>query len=328
MVRFHYIDIYARKRNIQDSGVNMKNVKFVSFDGTVLQCYVWDEVRNPKGVVQIAHGMAEHARRYDNFASYLNKNGYIVFADDHRAHGMTSTKQSAKSIKGYHKGDIYMDTVRDEVTITAYLKDTYNLPVVYFGHSYGSMVGQRYIEECAEHTGAILSGSAMMKGALLNTGCAIIGLQYKLCGGEKVGNLANNLSFGSYNKPFKKEKLPYAWLSRDKEQVKKYILDEQCGWVMSTAFFKWFFTGLKSSYRDENLAKIDKNKPIAIFSGDKDPVGGNGKLVKKLYEQYVNLGVKDVTMKLYPDARHEILNEINNAEVYADVLAKINEMIG
>ena len=121
---------------------------------------------------------------------------------------------------------------------------------------------------------------------------------------------------------------PYAWLSRDKEQVKKYILDEQCGWVMSTAFFKWFFTGLKSSYRDENLAKIDKNKPIAIFSGDKDPVGGNGKLVKKLYEQYVNLGVKDVTMKLYPDARHEILNEINNAEVYADVLAKINEMIG
>ncbi|MDE6060979.1 MAG: alpha/beta hydrolase, partial [Clostridia bacterium] len=184
-----------------------------------------------------------------------------------------------------------------------------------------------YIEECKEHTGAILSGSAMMKGALLNTGAAIIGLQYKLCGGEKVGKLANTLSFGSYNKPFKKEKMEYAWLSRDKEQVKKYTLDEQCGWVMSTAFFKWFFTGLKTSYKKANLAKIDKNKPIGIFSGDKDPVGGNGKLVKKLEKQYKNLGVKDVTMKLYPDARHEILNEINNQEVYADVLARLDDIV-
>ena len=305
----------------------MKNVKFESFDGTVLQCYVWEEVRNPKAVVQIAHGMAEHARRYDDFANFLNANGYIVFADDHRAHGMTSTKQSTKGVKGYHKGEIYMDTVKDEVAITSFLIKKYELPVIYFGHSYGSMVGQRYIEECKEHTGAILSGSAMMKGALLNTGAAIIGLQYKLCGGEKVGKLANTLSFGSYNKPFKKEKMEYAWLSRDKEQVKKYTLDEQCGWVMSTAFFKWFFTGLKTSYKKANLAKIDKNKPIGIFSGDKDPVGGNGKLVKKLEKQYKNLGVKDVTMKLYPDARHEILNEINNQEVYADVLARLDDIV-
>ena len=166
----------------------------------------------------------------------------------------------------------------------------------------------------------------MMKGALLNLGNAIIGTQYALCGGEKVGNLADKLSFGSYNKPFKKEGM-FAWLSRDKEQVKKYCLDEQCGQVMSTAFFKWFFAGLKSSYKKQNLAKIDKNKPIAIFSGSNDPVGGNGKLVQKLYEQYKKLGVKNVSIKLYPEARHEILNEINNQEVYADMLAKIEEMI-
>ncbi|MBD5092610.1 MAG: alpha/beta hydrolase, partial [Clostridiales bacterium] len=118
----------------------MKNVKFESFDGTVLQCYVWEDVRNPKAVVQIAHGMAEHARRYDDFASFLNANGYIVFADDHRAHGMTSTKQSTKGVKGYHKGEIYMDTVKDEVAITSFLIKKYELPVIYFGHSYGSMV--------------------------------------------------------------------------------------------------------------------------------------------------------------------------------------------
>jgi len=305
----------------------MKTEKFKSFDGTVLQCYLWDNVRNAKGVVQISHGMAEHARRYDDFANYLNQNGFIVFADDHRAHGMTSTKQSAKGVKGYHKGNIYFDTVQDECAITKMLKDRYNLPVIYLGHSYGSMVGQRYIEECKDYTGAVLSGSAMMKGAILSTGAAVANLQYKTLGGEKTGKLLDKLSFGNYNKPFKADKIPFAWLSRDKEQVKKYILDEQCGNVMSIAFFKFFLCGLKESYKKENLAKIDVNKPIAIFSGDKDPVGGNGKLVNKLYNQYKTLGVKDLSLKLYPDARHEILNEVNRGEVYADFLARINGML-
>ncbi|MCQ2603132.1 MAG: alpha/beta hydrolase, partial [Clostridia bacterium] len=297
------------------------------FDGTVLQCYLWNDVKNAKGVVQISHGMAEHARRYDNFAQFLNKNGFIVFADDHRAHGQTSTKQSAKGVKGYHKGDIYNDTVKDEVAITKYLKEKFGLPVVYLGHSYGSMVGQRYLQVDEDANGYILSGSAMMKGMLLNMGAAISNMQYSMLGGEKRGDLLNTMSFGSYNKPFKKEdKTGFGWLSRDKEQVKKYALDDQCGYTMSIAFFKFFLNGLKSSYKDENLAKVDKSKPIAIFSGDKDPVGGNGKLVGKLYDMYKGLGV-NATIKLYPDARHEILNEINNQEVYADFLEAINSMI-
>ena len=304
----------------------MKNEKFTSFDGTVLQCYLWNDVKNPKGVVQISHGMAEHARRYDNFATFLNRNGYIVYADDHRAHGLTSTKQSTKGVKGYHKGDIYMDTVKDEIAITDYLAEKYGLPVVYLGHSYGSMLGQRYIEMPNKSCGAVLCGSANMKGAVLGLGSSIANMQYALLGGEKEGKLLNSLSFGSYNAKFKKDKTPFAWLSRDKEQVKKYIFDEQCGYTMSIAFFKFFFQGLKSSYKSDNLAGIDKNKPVAIFSGAQDPVGGAGKLVKKLYDMYKNPGVKDVTMKLYDGARHEILNETNNAEVYADFLAAIEKM--
>lgn len=304
----------------------MKNEKFTSFDGTVLQCYLWNDVKNPKGVVQISHGMAEHARRYDNFATFLSRNGYIVYADDHRAHGLTSTKQSTKGVKGYHKGDIYMDTVKDEIAITDYLAEKYGLPVVYLGHSYGSMLGQRYIEMPNKSCGAVLCGSANMKGAVLGLGSSIANMQYALLGGEKEGKLLNSLSFGSYNAKFKKDKTPFAWLSRDKEQVKKYIFDEQCGYTMSIAFFKFFFQGLKSSYKSDNLAGIDKNKPVAIFSGAQDPVGGAGKLVKKLYDMYKNLGVKDVTMKLYDGARHEILNETNNAEVYADFLAAIEKM--
>ncbi len=305
----------------------MKTEKFTSFDGTVLQCYVWNEVRNPKAVVQISHGMAEHARRYDNFANFLNKHGYVVFADDHRAHGMTSTKQSAKGIKGFHKGDIFLDTVKDQIAITEYLSGKYNLPVIYLGHSYGSLIGQRYLEFENKSSGVILSGSAYMKGALIGVGAALANVQYKVCGGEKAAKLLDKMSFGAYNKPFKSDKIPFAWLSRDKEQVKKYVLDEQCGYVMSTAFFKYFLNGLKTAYIPANLAKIDLEKPIAIFSGEKDPVGGKGKLVQKLYDQYKELGVKNLSIKLYPDARHEIFNETNNAEVYNDVLATIGSMV-
>lgn len=305
----------------------MKTEKFTSFDGTVLQCYLWNDVRSPKAVVQISHGMAEHARRYDNFAQFLNKNGIIVFADDHRAHGMTSTKQSAKGVKGYHKGDIYGDTVRDELAITEHLKERFDLPIVFLGHSYGSFIGQAYLENDNKANGVILSGSAMMKGAILSAGAAVSTMQYKLLGGEKKGTLLDKMSFGSYNKPFKADKTPFAWLSRDKEQVRRYIFDDQCGNVMSISFFKHFLCGLKETYKPENLAKISKDSKIAIFSGDKDPVGSNGKLVKALYEQYKALDIKSLSIKLYPDARHEILNEINNTEVYLDMLGAINNMI-
>lgn len=304
----------------------MKNIDFARPDGTVLKCNLWDEAQSPKAVVQIAHGMAEHSSRYDDFAKYLNGNGYIVFADDHRAHGETSKNASAKGVKGYHGGDIYNDTVADEVAITSYLKETYGLPVIYLGHSYGSMVGQRYIEECTEHTGAILCGSAMMKGALLNVGVAVSGMQYALLGGEKTGKMLDTLTFGSYNKPFKAEG-EFGWLSRDREQVEKYLADDECGYVMSIAFFKFFLSGLKKAYDKKNLAKIDLKKPIGIFSGDCDPVGGNGKLVKKLYEQYKALGVEDVTLKLYEGGRHEILNETNRGEVYGDFVARLDSML-
>ncbi len=308
-------------------GENMKTELFKSFDDTTIQCYLWDDVESPKGVVQISHGMAEHAKRYDHFAKFLNANGFIVFADDHRAHGLTSINASAHGVKGYHPGDIYNDTVKDEIAITKHLKERFDLPVIYMGHSYGSMLGQRYIQECKDHTGAILCGSAMMKGALLSAGCAISNMQYGMFGGEKVANVLNAMSFGSYNKNFKSEGNPYAWLSRDKAQVEKYCADEACGYVMSISFFKHFLNGLNASYKPENLAKIDLNKPLWIVSGDKDPVGGDGKLVNLLHEQYLALGVKNLAMKLYKDARHEILNEINNDEVYNDFLAKMNEMI-
>lgn len=303
----------------------MKYLKFNSFDGTILQSYIWDDVKQPKGVVQISHGMAEHARRYDDFAKFLNANGYIVFADDHRAHGNSEKKADI----GYHAGDIYGDTVKDEIFITEYLVEKYKLPVVYLGHSYGSFLGQNYMQNENLSKGTILTGSARQPGAIVAVGAALAGTINKIAGEKKKGKFMDKLSFGSFNVPFKKEGHQFAWLSRDVEQVKKYCFDEQCGYVMANNFYDSFMHGLKNIYKSENLNKIDKTKPIYIFSGEKDPVGGKKSVnVKKLDKMYKNLGVKDVNLKIYAGARHEILNETNNQEVYADILNAVNAICG
>jgi len=303
----------------------MEEFNINSFDGADIACYLWDEVEQPIAVVQIAHGMGEHCGRYNDFASFLNKNGFIVIAEDHRGHGKTSGYDN----RGIVEGDSYNDTVSDMIALTGYAEKKYKLPIVLVGHSYGSFLSQAYIERNGEAlAGVILSGSAYMNTAQVAFGRLVAKIQNALFGGKKPAKLIGKLSFGAYDKQFKAENQPFAWLTRDKKVVKDYIADEFCGaaFDMSIAFQKSFFYGLKTVYQAASLDKIPKTLPVFIASGDKDPVGGNGALVSRLYEEYKALGLFDLDIKLYPEARHEILNEINKEEVYADFLAFIKRV--
>ena len=303
----------------------MEEFNMISFDGADIHCYTWDQVENPKAVVQIAHGMGEHCGRYDDFASFLNKNGYIVIAEDHRGHGKTCGYDN----RGIVEGDSYNDTISDMIALTSMAVKKYKLPVVLVGHSYGSFLSQGYIERNGDAlAGVILSGSAFMDTLQVAFGRVVASIQNFFCGGEKPANLIAKLSFGAYDKQFKSEKQQFAWLTRDKEVVKKYIADEYCGaaFTMSIGFQKSFFYGMKTVYKPASLGAIPKDLPVLIASGDKDPVGENGKLVKRLYELYKSLGLTDLTVNLYPEARHEILNELNKDEVYADFLAFIDRV--
>ena len=303
----------------------MKETRYISFDGAEIVCYEWADVQNPIAVVQIAHGMGEHCGRYDDFASFLNKNGYIVIAEDHRGHGKTCGYEN----RGIVEGDSYNDTISDMIALTGDVQKRYKLPIVLMGHSYGSFLSQGYIERNgAALAGVILSGSAYMNTMQVAFGRLVAKIQNALFGGKKPAKLIGKLSFGAYDKQFKDEKQPFAWLTRDKAVVEKYIADEYCGaaFNMSIAFQKSFFYGMKTVYMSDQLGRIPKTLPIFIASGDKDPVGGNGALVSRLYEEYKALGLNDLSIKLYPDARHEILNEINKDEVYADFLAFIKRV--
>jgi alpha-beta hydrolase superfamily lysophospholipase len=292
----------------------MTETKWSSFDGSERGLIIWDGVDGgAKGVIQIIHGMAEHADRYDDFAKFLNKNGFIAAASEQRAH-------KGATIKGYESGDVFEDTVKDNLALTTFLKSKYDLPVFTLGHSYGSMVAQAYIQNSPDIKGLVLSGSAARTDVLSKLGALIAKAQLKLFGGKKTAKLIGKMSFGSFDKPFKDENQRFAWISRDKEQVQKYLADPLCGYDMSINFQVSFMSALQRIAEDENVAKADKALPIFIVSGSADPVGGNGKFVSELHAIYLKNGMKNVKLKLYENARHEILNETNRQEVYKDIL--------
>lgn len=294
------------------------------FDDYQVTMSIWLPSCEPKGIVQIFHGMVEHIDRYEDFARYLNSKGYIVAGDDHRGHGRTAGLEHLGTVPFGHT---YFDTIDDEKIITSYLKETYsNLPIFIFAHSYGSFLGQGYIQQNSQDVaGCILSGSANMSGIEPKIGRLVANIQHKLYGKDKRADLIKKMTFGAYEKPFKKEKRQNAWLNRDVDACEKYNADKMCNYTMSVGFYKNFFDGLCRIYEPQRLETIDKDLPIFIMSGDKDPVGKMGKLVSKLYDLYKEIGVKDVKIKLYEDARHEIVNELNKSEVYADVAQWLDE---
>lgn len=302
----------------------MKEISFAGYRGYPLHLYIWDDVKSPRGMVQLVHGMAEHLGRYDAFAQFLNDNGYIVLGDDHRGHGKTC---AAAPLGVVPDGDCFQDTVRDLKAITDYAQQTYGLPIVLFGHSYGSFLSQCYIELFSDAIrGVVLCGSAKQDTPDVNLGLKVSKMQSKLFGKDKPAKLIRKLSFGAYDKQFDDTKeVGFAWGNRDHEERKKYLADPLCNQTMSIGFYESFFRGLTQLYLPANLANIRKDLPIYIISGDKDPVGGMGKLVTALFEQYQDIGMQHVEIKLYPDARHELLNEINRQQVYDDVLEFIHK---
>lgn len=279
----------------------------------------------PKAVVQIAHGMSETAIRYKEFAQELTKNGYVVYINDHRGHGITA--KTIDNIGYLAEKDGFTCLVEDMNILTNIIKEeNSHLPIYLFGHSMGSFVSQRYIMEYGDNlAGLILSGSNGKHGKILKVAQLISKSEIKKHGRRHRSKKLDNLIFGGNNKGFKPSKTDFDWLSRDEKEVQKYIDDPFCGVLFTCGFFYDFIKGLQEVEDKENLKKVPLDLPIYIMSGDKDPVGKNGKGVLRLKDRYVNLGVKKVSCKLYEGGRHEMLNEINKEEVIKDIISWLNE---
>ncbi|MBP5551020.1 MAG: lysophospholipase [Bacilli bacterium] len=291
-------------------------------EGYVLKGHIW-EADAPKAIVMLCHGMAEHIARYDDFACFLAKNNYTVVGYDQRGHGETAG--SVENLGYMSDDDNFVALVEDLHETNKMIKEKYpDMKVFLFGHSMGSFVSQRYIQLYSDTIdGVILSGSALNKGLLFKVGYKLAKSICKKHGRKYQSELMNNMSFGSYNKKFKPNRTEYDWLSRNEENVDKYIADPYCGTLFTVSFFMDMIHLFLVMQND--FDKVRKDLPIYIMSGDKDPVGSMGKATKALAEEYKKNEIGDVELKLYPDGRHEMLNEINKDEVYANVLEWINK---
>ncbi|MCH1960149.1 alpha/beta hydrolase [Romboutsia hominis] len=304
------------------------NFYFKGNDNLDIHVYKYEgETDKPKGIIQIAHGMNETASRYEYFAKHLTKNGYIVYINDHRGHGKTA--KTVENVGYLAKENGFYHLVEDMNILTNIIKnENEGLPIYLFGHSMGSFASQNYIMKYSHNIdGVILSGSNGDHGFILNLAEIIINREIKKHGRLYRSKFIDNLIFGRNNRKFKNTKTEFDWLSRDEEEVKKYIDNPFCGLIFTCGFFYDFIQGLKEIEDKHNLAKIPLDLPIYILSGDKDPIGKFGRGVFNLRDRYINLGVQDVSCKLYEGGRHEMLNETNKDDVIKDILDWINNKL-
>ena len=272
-----------------------------------------------KAAVQIAHGMAETAARYERFAKALTESGYMVYANDHRGHGRTA-KEPEKV--GFMGTDGLNRAVEDMHQLHQIIqRENPSLPNFLIGHSMGSFLAQQYISLYgAGLQGVILSGVSGKQGFILNIGAILAKLIMALKGSQTPSPFLDQLTFGSYNQHCKPNRTKFDWLSRDPAEVDAYIADPFCGAVFSAGYFYDLCRFLKQIHRLANQRRIPVTLPIYLFCGTNDPVGNYSKTVRQLIETYQSLGIQDVTCKFYPEGRHEMLNEINRDEVTRDII--------
>ena len=260
----------------------------------------------PRAIVQIIHGIAEYIDRYDEFMSFLADNGIIAVGTDHLGHGKSIESEEQTGFFAYDNGWDYV--VRDEEVLRLAMHENYpELPIIVFGHSMGSFMARTLLIRYPDaFNAAIISGTGNQGAALVNGGLIMGNLVTGLKGAHHYSKFLNNLAFGSYNKIYDNPKTEYDWLSRDEANVQKYIDDPLCGFIPSCSLFRDMMTGVKFITNKKNLTAMNKDMPVYFMSGDMDPVGECGKGVQKAYNNFLEAGMKDVSIKLYPGGRHEM----------------------
>lgn len=274
----------------------------------------------PNAVVQLVHGVSEHIMRYDGFARFLTGHGYAVVGNDHLGHGKTAANPEENGFLGLpHGWNCLTDDVRALRLLTG--ERFPGIPYFLMGHSMGSfLVRLCLIDWPGTVSGAILSGTGQESAFLVAFGKWLAGAERLRLGPRGHSKLLDKLSFGGYNKQFSPARTRADWISRDTAVVDAYVADPCCSFYPTVSMFRDMMEGLQYIAVGENLKKMNPATPIYLFSGGQDPVGGNGAGVRKVHSFFKKAGCTDVTLKLYPSGRHEMLNELNRDEVYTDVL--------
>lgn len=291
-------------------------------DGTTLAVRTTLPAGPVRGVVQILHGMAEHAGRYDRLAGELADAGLAVVAHDQRGHGATSPT----SLGHVADRDGWGLLVEDALTVGELARAQHpGAPLVLLGHSMGSLVARTLAaKDSRTIDGLVLSGTVALPGRLERVaGLTIARASCRLRGPGRPARLLDRVLNGGFNRAFKPARTSFDWLSRDEAVVDDYIADPAAGFVCSNGFYVDLFTGLGQAFDRGGVASVRSDLPIHLLAGEEDPVGDRGGVVADVAASYRRAGVRDVTTRLYSGGRHEMFNETSREEVVADLIAWI-----
>jgi alpha-beta hydrolase superfamily lysophospholipase len=296
-------------------------------DGVPLFVYRWLPDATPKAVVQIAHGLAEHAGRYARLAAALTAAGYAVYANDHRGHGGTAGQPQELGFFAASEG--WRKCVDDLWQLNRRIAaDHSGLPIVLIGHSMGSFLAQHVISEHGEAlAGVVLSASNGKPPPLAAVGRLIARIERFRLGPRGKSALIHGLAFGAFNKPFAPARTEFDWLSRDAAEVDKYVADPLCGFRSSVQLWIDLLDALSEIADPARQARIPKRLPILVIAGANDPVSANTKGLQQLLAAYRGAGLERVIHRFYPAARHELFNEVNREEVTRDLIAWLDGAI-
>ena len=293
---------------------------FPSADGrTAIHAVEWTPETEPRAVLVLSHGVSEHILRYEAFAEYLAERGIAVAGHDHLGHG-TSVAEGAPRLYFGPRGS--WDWVAEDLYTRRNLagKRFSGLPVFLMGHSMGSFLARTsLIRYPGTVAGAILMGTGQMSPALVAAARLIAANEGRKTGEKRPSPLVTKLAFEAYNRKFAPNRTGYDWLSASEKNVDRYLADPLCGGEVTIGLFREMLDGIALITRRENVRRMNLNTPVLFVSGEEDPVGDMGRGVRRACAAFRRAGARDVELKLYPGARHEILHEDCWEAVYADI---------
>ncbi len=285
------------------------------------------ETGDYRAVLQIAHGMAEHIKRYDDFARFMAEQGFLVVANDHLGHGKST--ECKEDYGFFAENDAVTVVVRDIHRLKKITQEENpGKPYFILGHSMGSFMLRNYLCRYGKGIdGAIVMATGSKSSAITKSGIVLAHLIALFRGWKYRSPMMNKMVDGNNNDAIQNQRTKYDWLSKDEQIIDQYIADEECGFPFTINGLKAITEAIDNLNKKEYLNKMPRELPVIFLAGDQDPIGHWGKDVPLIVKQFENMGMQKVSMKLYPDDRHEILNETDHQTVYEDILKWLEEQL-